>query len=345
MAVEQHNGIAHDVPEHEAGETSSIGGLWPAERASHRRTKAFYDRVIAGDEVFEPFMTAFDASVSEMQDTDISRVQYRAVFERSYLDERMQDGFFAARVEAIVPLDPGDLGENPVVAYVSANADSRRTHPDDQIVIAQNIEAVAGVVVRHPLQVLERAADNGYAIEILSIPSDFGGQRRVLTQMSALYERFGWSRNDVADLLRSPNNIIAVARKDGAIVSAGIAELAAVPVNGRLLRMAEITEAATLSEHEGNGAYAAISTRLLIELANRTMVGDVLGGRVDLVFGECNANERGVLKIARTQGRLFCGILRQQVPIKGAPVRSEYNDLVPTSLTRRQLLDMFMYVL
>jgi hypothetical protein len=117
----------------------------------------------------------------------------------------------------------------------------------------------------------------------------------------------------------------------------------------RNLEIIEITEAATLNEHQNKGLYAAVSTQLMIELAGMMK----RGMPIDLVFGECNGLSQGVLVVAKQQGRQFAtevgskygfdnsGILFQQVPISGPERHTSYNDLIPAFFTGDQLFKKY----
>ena len=71
--------------------------------------------------------------------------------------------------------------------------------------------------------------------------------------------------------------------------------------------------------------------------------------QIDLIFGECNGNELGVLNTAKSLGRTFSyemvtreplpfkGFLPQHVPIAGQPRNTPYNDLFPAHITRDRL--------
>src|SRR5690606_36815857 len=133
-------------------------------------------------------------------------------------------------------------------------------------------------------------------LEILQLSEDELEYENQVDQMTALYERFGWNRDEVVELLQNPDNIISVAKHEGRIVSAGIAEIASIPIGNESLRIAEITEAATLEEFGGNGFYTGVSAKLLEELARRSKENSIYNGPIDLVFGECNGLSLGVLK-------------------------------------------------
>ena len=337
----------NDFPNHQAGQTSSIGGLWPAESASFDRIKAFYTQaVIASNSDLEPFIESWRNGMEAVnsENNQATRVQYRGLFNADFLAQAR-----LSHIEAVIPLDPGHLGQDTVLAYFGYNNLTRGCDPQDKETISQNINTAMRTRIRSVDEMIARP--EGYSIRTFD-RSDYDEQR--VDQMHRLYQRFGWSRDDVIQLLINRNNIIGTATFNGQIVSAGIAELAHIPIgDDHSMRMVEITEAATEQSHEGNGLYAAVSTALIREVADRSLYRDIFGGEVDLVFGECNGLSTGVLKVARTQGRHFApefrsfrgitseGILRQQVPIQGAEKRTEYNDLVPAFLGREQLHSRF----
>ena len=117
--------------------------------------------------------------------------------------------------------------------------------------------------------------------------------------------------------------------------------------NDLTLKIIELTEAATVTEHQGQGLYSAVATKGLVELAKGSV--PFIKDGVDLVYGECNGHNQGVLKAARYQGRTFAaeaaqkmklpfnGLLLQHVPIFGSSKISEYNNLLPAFLSRATL--------
>lgn len=337
----------NDVPNHQAGQTSSIGGLWPAEDASFDRIKAFYTQsVISSNSELEPFIESWRQGMISVDadNNQATRVQYRGLFNAEFLAQAR-----LSNIEAVIPLDPGHLGQDTVLAYFGYNHFTREGNPQDLQTVHQNIRTSMETRTRGVDEMIARP--EGYSIR--TFDRSHNDEERI-DQMHRLYQRFGWSRDDVIQLLSNRNNIIGTATFNGQIVSAGIAELAHIPIGDEhSMRVVEITEAATEQSHEGNGLYAAVSTALIREVANRSLYRNIFGGEVDLVFGECNGLSTGVLKVARTQGRFFApdfrnfrgitseGILRQQVPIQGAQKHTEYNDLVPAFIGREQLHSRF----
>ena len=325
------------------GETSSIGAVGEPQPSTFGRLKGFYGHLVDSNlrlrEAREQF---FDAVEKAGRGEEFTRVQHRVIFEGDLLRE--QSMTLVPWVEAVVPLQEGALGNEPVLVYMAANAATRQPHGDDETRIAENLRHISLIRPRSRQEILERSQIRGYGIDILSV-SDRRDEA-VQDQMGTLYARFGWNREQVGEMLQNPQIILAVARTQEGIVSAGIGELAAIPIGNTVLRLAELTEAATLEDHERNGCYSAISTTILTELQRRSRLQDIFGGEIDLAFGESNGLSVGVLRVAAVQGRRFTtdsghgygfpdsGILRQQVPIEGTYRRTPYNDLVVTYLTR-----------
>lgn len=342
--------IYQDVPLHKEGETGSIGGLWPPKLSTHRRIKAIFDSTISDGRTFFNFYNEFSRrnnpdgfGVGDEIKAYPTRIQFRAILEAALFRNPTISSAIADNLEAFIPLETSIFGREPVLIYLSANSKSRESNDEDLETIRSNIETASHTERRSVDAIFSRPLVNGYTIEILQ---DRGAG--VTEQIANLYERFGWNIKEVEGMLSEHNNIFSVARIGRNIVSAGIAEVAQVPINGKSFRMAEITEAATLGGHDSQGLYTAVSARLLTELASMSKNNE-LGGNIDLVFGECNGLSLGVLKVAKTQGRTFStdvgkrfgfpdsGILHQQVPINGAERHTEYNDLIPAFLTTGKL--------
>lgn len=347
--IEQGLGV-DDVPDHEAGSESSIGGIGEPQPASFHRLKGFYQHFIDTPSSFLGLFNQFLTGLNRLEENgDYTRVQHRAIFEGDLL--RHYGPSLGQWAEAAVPLDSGHLGTEPVLVYMAANTISRRQNNDDLLNIDINANEAKLVTPRQPAEIFERSRNRGYDIALLS--EEERHNDNVVDQVASLYERFGWERTDVGNMLSNPSNILAVARYGGEIVSSGIGEMAVIPLQDTQFRIAELTEAATDSAHENNGCYSAISATLLFELARRSREEGIFGGEIDLVFGESNGLSQGVLCVAANQGRTFStdtvvryglrspGILRQQVPISGPQRNTEYNDLIVSSLRRSDLYNKY----
>lgn len=343
--------LFQDVPAVESGLTSSIGALWPPDRASFNRIKGIYTPAIVDcSEHLERLLVEFARESSRVETGDIiDRVSFRVVFSCDML--RSVGPNIAQCVEAIIPLSGTQPAfEETILVYLGKNGLKRQSKSEE---VKRYSETVRHIKRDAPIPrtILERAGLTGYQLQMLPelICLKAPARENIILQMSALYERFGWTRREVEEILFKPNSIIGVAIKDGQIVSAGIAEMASVPIGKHVLRFVEITEAATADGHTGQGLYTAVSTSLLLEIARRSKNRNILDGEVDLVYGECNGNAPGVLKTSAHQGRTFSydmgarfgfpgsGILPQHVPISGAPRETPYNDLFPTFLNRETI--------
>ncbi len=329
-----------DVPDIQTGLTSSVGALWPPGRASFEREKGIYTPAVVRSSLhMGVILGEIDRAVASFRGDGITRVSYRAVIDSAYLAAaREQNPYIDSLIEAQFSLNGTQPAfESTSLVYLGANHESRQPLEIPRLV--RNVEDAFQCEPIPPSEILGRATDQGYDLSVLTndIP------KVTVDQVSALYERFEWTRDEVVEILTKPTNLVAVASKDGEIVSAGIAEMVSVPIGGDTLRIVEITEAATREDHARKGLYTAVSTRLLLDLAQRSQRLEVLGGSIDLVYGECNGNAPGVLKTARLQGRRFAfeygpdGVLFQHVPIKGVEKITRYNDLFPTAINTAEL--------
>lgn len=352
MTVEENGNGVYDTPQHTEGDTSSIGALWPPGRTADGRVKGIYT-IGAMTQVAEDFRSQWLRQTALLEsDMTLRRVQFRAVCTGDFVRQLGNEQDLGEFVEAVIPLDSGRFEvDEPVLVYFGKNGPSWQSDHEDIAQVRNNILESTQKVAKSAREMLERPMQNGYQIEVLNFDDDRISRDLIIDDLFALYQRFDRSRDDVIEMVQNKANIIGVARLADRIIAAGIAELATVPIGSDSLRIAEITEAATLVQHGNNGIYSAISTMLLCELATRSRNEEIFGGQIDLVFGECNGLSAGVLTVSRSQGRIFSadigavynlpesGILHQQVPIEGYPRRTVYNDLVPTFLTRSRLYE------
>jgi len=342
-----------DVPLHDRSlttETSSIGGLWPPERASFDRIKGIFTKGIIRSvgEIEEVRLTIGQARQEGFSD-GISRVSVRAVIDLFLLRE--QRGLLRPVVEAIIPLKGTQPHlEDTALVYLGVNREDRQSDPVEVQRYWAGLTSVLENLTPRPYRdSLDRVTQDGYQVNLLVLPAEEPGRNEIIDQVAFLYERFGWTREEVVEILENPNNLMVTATKDGEIASAGIAEMATIPIGDTVIRVAEITEAATSDKHARRGIYTAVSTKLLEILAAKSRNGEFLGGELDLVYGECNGNAHGVTRTARIQGRIFStqvgfdlgyphsGMLPQHVPIAGGKRKTPYNDLFPAFLTREHL--------
>lgn len=344
---------SQDVPVLESGLTSSVGALWPPERASFNRIKGIYTPgVIDTPQQLQQFLGVLRHQVEiyfNRVDSNATRISLRTVVSVDTLQEYCQQ--LQPYIEALIPLaGTQPTFENSALVYFGVNDKSRQPLTEELDRYRQTLTEIERRAFS-PQEILARTTKNGFQILTLpvlgSLPAD--QSEKTVDQVSQLYKRFGWEHDDVKEILSNQTNIISVASLDGRIVSAGIAEMVRIPIGKESIRIVEITEAATHQDYAGMGLYTAVSTRLLCEICRLSQGNKLLGGEVDIVFGECNGNAPGVLKTAIRQQRTFSvdigekygfpnsGILPQHVPISGAPRKTPYNDLFPTFIPREKL--------
>ena len=255
-----------DTPEHQEGQTSSIGSIWPPSENSFERIKAFYNlRPVLSERTLCVLQQRFLRETERLDGKRLSRVQFRTLFSESFLKYCSANDFLQSSFEAVIPLERSHAGEKLVLVYLGQNDPARACSPVDLEAIKFNYTEAIGVQPRSVADILERATSNGFSVEVLDKSQN---PTQNITQLAALYQRFGWNSDEVAKMYSSPQNIIAVARDKGAIISAGLAEIAQIQFGVEPLTLVEITEAATLEGYGNLGLYTAVSTSLLIALAD-----------------------------------------------------------------------------
>lgn len=335
-----------DTPDPYGQDTSAIGPKWPPRQTSFGRVKGFYDgSIVETGFVLDDILQSVDGWSKRLgQSIPSTRVSLRAVVNNELFRSRWHD--LREYGEAVIDLD-GTRGcfEGCSVLYLGNNHPGRHANPVDLEECFRNLNEA----LRHPLSSasahVARVSSQGYVLGTLS-EGDRIGNAEVVDDLALLYTPFGWARADVQALLTNKDNIISVAKFNERVVSAGIAEVAQLNLEGgEVLRMAELTDAATLPAHGGKGLYSAVSTRMLQELDGLSLQGE----GIDVVFGECNGVSLSVLKVAKSQGRTFSpqicqfrnlpfrGVLPQHVPIAGGSKNSPFNDLIPAYLTQQEV--------
>ncbi len=338
-------------------DTSSIGPQWPPMESSFNRIKGinntgvirdtnkFYDTVTEVKSILERQMG------SAGKDGMIDRLSVRLIVENDIWYENIS--LLEDLGEVIIPLEGASRQfENSSIIYLGKNSSTRCSDEGDLNNAISNVNIAVQQSAVSYSQAIDRATRQGFTLEILDT------SKRMLDsnlhdQITNLYRRFGWEKTEVLDILSKPLNVIAVARDGNQIVSAGIGEINAIRLgDGSCLRIVEITEAATAEGYQKKGLYSSVASKLMVELAHMSKSYAVDGGPIDLVFGECNGNEQGVLKAVKSLGRTFSyevvkrgglpfkGYLPQHVPIAGAPRKTQYNDLFPAFITNKKLLSL-----
>jgi|GEM_PF-1411776 len=347
---------APDVNIEEEPDVSSIGPTWPPRGTSQDRIKGFDIRQIVTDitqiaDYKALYAHAQAGSLGEyVHETfpkenrttpEYSRFSFRFLARTNLVPEivtQMRDA-----VEVVIPLHGSGEFEEMSMVYIGFNDKTRQSSDEDLQVSQANVTRALERTPKSYQAIVENVVNQGYTLETPSLDARKNdGDLRA--QISSLYARFDWTPESVAKMLENPTSILCIARQNGEIVSAGIAELAEITIQTeegpRLFRMVELTEAATLEGHQKKGLYTAVAAEELRALANLPE-----DQRAHIVLGECNGVSGGVINAARDLGRTFAfqdvdllggnvkGYLPQHVPITGTPTHTKHNDLFPAYIS------------
>ncbi len=339
MASRELQGNGYDIP---AIQTSSVGEVtYPPVAASEKRKKGIYPAVITlpGD------LLQLSGEFGQMPlSADTTRISARYFVENAVLsqltpEERERMTPF---VEGIIRLSgDGKMFNDCSILYLGKNANDRHTPME---LFEKELQAVREIMSAPP-----STKEHDYSqYSFREITEEDRVNEGIINQYAELYKAFGWSRDEVINILQNPTNILLGTFVGDQLVSAGMAERAefAIERGGtpHPFVMYEITEAATREEYRGKGLYTKIASELMKVLAKTD---------IDLLYGESNAQAPGVLRAAHTLGRTTSietlaqfgfppRFLEQHVRISGGvndtrPL-NEKNDLLPTYMTRDKLL-------
>lgn len=356
-------GGADSLPSPEPlNDTSSIGPTWPPKGTSHDRVKGFDVRGIVTQDDLTPLQEyaellerAKNGTLCEylkekydVEPTAYDRFSFRFIA-KSALREHIQS-ILGDALEVVMPLDGSGEFDDCTLFYIGwNNPETRASSPHDLSISKGHVESALSKSPKTSAEIMQRVKAAGYDIETLSMEARLTDPD-VLEQLFSLFERFTWTKEEVAEMLSNPDSFLSVARKDGMIVSAGIAEPATVPIgqgdNKTEFRMYELTEASTLEEHGGQGLYTAVA-RQNMETISKLGTGELADRKpAHLVLGECNGIEPSVIHAVRALHRTFAyedgnslGYLPQHAAIKGGVLETRFNDLFPAYITQRQLQD------
>lgn len=317
---------------------SSIGEVvWPPKETNNERLKGIFPNPINDNDSLNSLLSELD----NLPFLNHSRITARTLISTEVLMNFDRKNRLCHLFETIIPLD-GEVFGDYCLVYLGKN-DPQRTAPSE-ITRQQYEKAVA---IFNENQQKERNHDFS-DFEILVINEKMRKDPQIQQMYYQLYSTFGWNEEEVAALISNPNNLLVAARdlNNGRIVSSGLVEFADINFKGLTipLRLAEITEAATLKEYRGRGLYQKVSDEILRILADQT-------NPPDLVFGESNLDAEGVLKVAARQGRIpafktaldfnlpHAWMLPQHVAIfqENRPSNYPYNNLMVTYLTQERL--------
>jgi len=317
---------------------SSIGEVvWPPKETNNERLKGIFPNPINDNDSLNYLLSELD----NLPFLNHSRITARVLISTEVLMNFDRQNPLCHLFETIIPLD-GEVFGDYCLVYLGKNTPQRTT--PSKITLQQYEKAVA---IFNEDQQKERNHDFS-DFEILVIDEEMRQDPQIQQMYYQLYSNFGWKEKEVAALISNSNNLLVAARdlNNGKIVSSGLVEFADMNFKGLTipLRLAEITEAATLKEYRGRGLYQKVSDEILRILADQT-------NPPDLVFGESNLDAEAVLKVAARQGRIpafktaldfnlaHAWMLPQHVKIfqENRPPNYPYNNLMVTYLTQERL--------
>lgn len=320
--------------ERQPAATSSIGAVWPPQPASNNRLKGFYPEVVENMDGLNDFERSFWES-HEGEGRAFDRTTVRFVGSSAILGAALERDML---VEAAMPL-AGDA--NLHMVYVGANTGERQIEPR---YLAQHQE-----VLRKSRQAVLQPSVHA------AMPSDihtFRGSEAAANDMHGrfmeLYATFGFSENDVAQLLANPDNVIAYLQNTkGEVLSTCLAEQGVIDLGRVSLSLYEITEAVTRPDVRGQGYYTAVSGSLGRAVVGLLAPADAARGKAVAVYGESNLSSPGVIYSGRRNGRVVVadsmpytsrqvpvhwGILQQNYKVNDGADPREYNDFALTYL-------------
>lgn len=319
---------------------SSIGEIvWPPKETNNGRLKGIFPNPINDEDLLVSFLNY----LNELKfPNETSRITARALVSKEALLNFNHKSPYSSLIETIIPLD-GEIFGNFCLVYFGKNAPQRIC--PEEIINRQYQNAL--YIFNECTRLTEEKNTDNNNFEILLIDDSMRRNRQIIEMYYQLYSNFGWSKEEVSALIRNPSNLlIAAINNNQRIVSSGLVEFASIDFNGlpEPLKIAEITEAATLEEFRGRGLYRRVSNQILEILSNQQ-------NPPDLVFGESNLDAPGVLKVAAQQGRIpalktaqdfnlpHAWILPQHVSIfqENRPSNYPYNNLMVTYLTQERL--------
>lgn len=149
----------------------------------------------------------------------------------------------------------------------------------------------------------------GYTASMVDSSTDL---ERDMDHLYLMLGQFGYNRQEADAVLADKQSTVGVTRDvDGTPVGMAIIERADVRLSdGRIIKLAELTDAFTSTVHRGNGLYLMLSTELLCHF-------DHAEDKAHVIYAESNIDSRAILKVAGLQRRRFSGILERSALIEG----------------------------
>lgn len=296
-------------------DNSSIGPKGYIGPVSSDRLKGFLRFSVDGNKRLDQLQGILRHGIALLQEgrfSDRSRLSVRFVAPTK-CEEDIEKGVreVGALIEAKLPLDLQASGNS--IYYVAFNKEARRQSAEERSAyITQIKQSYAQKISAEELCLrIDGTAEKRYSIHI------FNGDDVPLHHMTGIVRllgsKYGYSSEEALSIVGKHTNKIAVAAYNtvrGAVEVAGISmiERSEIRVNGRRIRLAEITETAVAKGHVGNNLHLAMTTFLMAHMPSPDNY---------LLFSESTLAHSTVIHSCAAQGRIYSGILENHVEIEG----------------------------
>lgn len=312
-----------------SSQTSSIGAVWPPAVTSHNRLRGFFTEGIVTHATAGDFVAQVAEQQQQLQTLETTdRLTIRAVAHAGALATLEEASL---TVEGAIPLVNTGRHDDLVIAYIGHNEPARgeatkQLAAHHELLVCASSRQPDG---KHPMAALQPYGFTHHAV-------DHAEAAQLAPRFHDLYAAFGYSEQDVIELLASPDNTIAYVQDGERIISTAMAESGSIAVEGleTPLHIVEVTEASTHPDYRKRGLYKAVSGLLIRQLLAEQ------DGTISAIYGESNLAMPGVVFAAAENGRRFShfdrtayglinpgfGILPQNFRVNDGAETRPYND-------------------
>lgn len=337
---------------------SSIGAVWPPAKEDtlydkgNDRVKGFCTQSIEESSQLEKRIKELEIISQEKKATRII-ARFIVKSEVAIPDNLKKN------IEAIIPLD--SRFEGYLLLYYGKNSEKR--YADEEVIKRQRNAAVEieNATLFAGNSAIEIPRKEDVVLRIVKPSTDEREFRRFARSLLKLYKEsyygdyaFPMTTETVSSLIKKDTNIVVIVENEKDILSVGVGETIQIPIKFPekrvILKMAEISDAATPEKYKGKGYYSLIASELMREL---TKIG------VDIVYGEARASSKAVQKVCAKSGRRIArdglgraAILHKHCIISGAkdeeldesngnPKYARFENLSVWYATRERMLDLY----
>ena len=320
-AIKSAEGFYRTVSE----KTTSIGPIGYAAQASSGRIRGFATNILHDSASISTFAKLIRDGIDIVDNSkEITRMNLRVVATVNALPGLQRSIPLGASVEAILPLSRAHT-ENPeeYIVYIGYNNRVRAVNPSEMSCLMDNVNSafVYNGNTSYFKTRLDIVSNMGYTVNVFK-NGEIGIVPKMLDSASRLLMlTYGYDSESASETLVSRENVVAVMIQSGSVVGLCVIESARVPLDGRELKIAELTDSVISPEHRtlkvGND-NVKIGSDLYLALTSYALHDAFSAGEYDVVFSESNLNKKdSILRCCALQGREFHGILPNQAEIYG----------------------------